>query len=108
MTDPLPRAADAEHLTEPLRRSGAVGAARVSHAAVMSAQKKLRSHTWRLRLDYEGRAEDGPGSVILKTGHRDGAGRPATTNDREIAFYRDVAPALPARLERSAPRCFDR
>jgi Ser/Thr protein kinase RdoA (MazF antagonist) len=104
MTDPLPGAADAEHLTEALRRSGAVGAARVSHAAVMSAQKKLRSHTWRLHLNYEGRAEDGPDSVILKTGHLDGAGHPATTNDREIAFYRDVAPALPANL---VPRCFE-
>jgi thiamine kinase-like enzyme len=103
-TDPLPGVADAEHLTEALRRSGAVGPARVGNVAVMSSLKKLRSHTLRLRLEYEGSAGDAPNSVILKMGHLDSAGRSAYANGREIAFYRDIAPAMPAAL---APRCFE-
>jgi hypothetical protein len=42
--------------------------------------------------------------VIFKIGHLDSAGRPSNTNDGEIAFYRDIAPALPARV---APRYFE-
>lgn len=103
-TDPLPRAADAERLTEALRRSGAIGSARVGNVAVMSSLKKLRSHTLRLRLAYEGAAGDAPDSVILKMGHLDSAGRSSYANHREIAFYRDVAPALRDRL---VPRCFE-
>jgi thiamine kinase-like enzyme len=103
-TDPLPSAADAERLTEALRRSGIVGPARVSNVAAMSSLKKLRSHTLRLRLDYEGSAEDAPSSVILKMGHLDSAGRSSYANHREIAFYRDIAPAL---LDGLVPRCFE-
>ncbi|WP_309508786.1 phosphotransferase [Mesorhizobium onobrychidis] len=103
-TDPLPRPADAEHLTKALRRSGAVGTVCVSNVVVMSSLKKLRSHTLRLHLDYEGPAGDAPSSVILKMGHLDSAGHPSNTNDREIAFYRDIAPALPARV---VPHCFE-
>jgi hypothetical protein len=103
-TDPLPSAADAERLTEALRRSGAVGPVRVGNVAVMSSLKKLRSHTLRLRLDYEGPAGDAPSSVIFKMGHLDCAGHPSNTNDREIAFYRDIAPTLPVRV---VPRCFE-
>ena len=96
-TDPLPGAADAEHLTAALRRSGAVDAARVSHVAVIGAWKKLRSHTLRLSLSYERPAADAPASVILKMGHLGSDGRSAYANQREIAFYRDVAPAAPGR-----------
>jgi thiamine kinase-like enzyme len=103
-TDPLPSAADAERLTEALRRSGVVGLASVSKVAVMSSLKKLRSHTLRLRLDYQGPAGDAPSSVILKMGHLDSAGRSSYANDREIAFYRDIAPAMPDGL---VPRCFE-
>jgi thiamine kinase-like enzyme len=103
-TDALPPAADAEHLTEALRKSGALGAARVRNVAPIGSFAKLRSHTFRLGLDYEGRPEDAPRSVILKMGHLDGEGRPSYANAHEIAFYRDVAPALPARV---VPRCFE-
>jgi hypothetical protein len=89
--DLLPRVADAEHLTEALRRSGAVGLARVHDVAMTSSLKKLRSLTLRLRLNYEGPAGDAPNSVILKMGHLDGAGHPSNTNEREITFYRDIA-----------------
>jgi hypothetical protein len=103
-TDALPPAANAEHLTEVLRKSGALGKARVCNVAVADSFVKLRSHTFRLRLDYEGSAEDAPRSVILKMGRLDGASRSSYANAHEIAFYRDVAPALPARV---VPRCFE-
>jgi hypothetical protein len=99
----LPPTVTPECLTEALRRSGALGDGRVRDAAVMNSLRKLRSHTFRLRLDYEGRAADAPGSVILKMGHCDGDGRPSYANRHEIAFYRDVAGLCPGR---PAPHCF--
>ena len=99
----MPPAANAEHLTVALRRSGALGDARICDVVVGSSSK-LRSHTRRLRLDYEGMAGDAPSSVILKMGHLDSAGRSSYANRQEIAFYRDIAPALPERL---VPRCFE-
>jgi hypothetical protein len=103
-TDALPPVANADHLTETLRASGLLGAVRICNVSLMSSQQKLRSHTFRLRLDYEGPAEGAPSSVILKMGHLDGAGHPSYANRQEIAFYRDIAPALPARL---VPNCFE-
>jgi hypothetical protein len=103
-TDALPSAAIPEHLTAALRESGALGEARVSNVTVTGSFSKLRSLTRRLRLDYEGSAGDAPVSLILKMGHFDGAGRPAYANRNEIAFYRDIAPALPVGL---VPRCFE-
>lgn len=102
-TDALPPAAGAKHLTEALRKSGALGDGRVCNVVAMGSFVKQRSHTRRLRLDYEGPAEDAPCSVILKMGHLDSDGRSSYANAHEIAFYRDVAPALP---ERVVPRCF--
>src|SRR5262245_7221462 len=102
--EPPPRTTDPEYLTEALRRAGARNPARVVNVTVMSSLKKLRSHTLRLRLDYNGPAGDAPSSVILKMGHLDGAGRSSYANPREIAFYRDVAPAVPTGV---APHCFD-
>jgi hypothetical protein len=96
VTIPLPAAADAVRLTDVFRASGVLGAASVSHVAAMAAPfKKLRSHTFRLSLTYEGEAAGAPSSIILKMGHLDEAGRTAYRNVNEIAFYRDVAPALP-------------
>src|SRR5579859_1839044 len=100
---PLPEAADADRLTQALRRSGVAGSVRVASVAVMSSVKKLRSHTLRLRLEYDGPAAEAPTSLILKMGHLDSTGRPSSTNDREIAFYRGIAPTWAARV---APRCF--
>jgi hypothetical protein len=45
-----------------------------------------------------------PASVVLKMGLLDSGGRPSYANRRELAFYRDAAPALPERL---VPRCFE-
>jgi thiamine kinase-like enzyme len=103
-TDALPPAANAEHLTQALRTSGALGSARVGNVAAIGSFVKLRSHTFRLRLEYEGTAGGAPSSVILKMGHLDSDGRSSYANAHEIAFYRDIAPALPARV---VPRCFE-
>ena len=102
--DALPPVANADHLTETLRASGLLGTVRICNVSLMSSQQKLRSHTFRLRLDYEGPAEGAPSSVILKMGNLDAAGHPSYANRQEIAFYRDIAPALPARL---VPNCFE-
>jgi hypothetical protein len=99
----LPATVTPECLTEALRRSGALRGGRVRDAAVMNSLRKLRSHTFRLRLDYDERIADAPASVILKMGHLDGDGRPSYANRHEIAFYRDVAGLCPGRL---APHCF--
>ncbi len=103
-TSALPPAANADHLTTVLRGCGVLGEARVGNVAVPNSFPKLRSLSRRLRLDYEGPASDAPASVILKMGHLDSAGRPSYANRHEIAFYRDLAPALPGRL---VPRCFE-
>ena len=100
----LPTAAEADHLTEVLRHCGALGPARVDGVTVANAFVKQRSHTRRLRLNYEGAAGDAPEFLILKMGHLDSAGRPAYANRREIAFYRNIAPSLPASV---TPRCFE-
>jgi len=40
--------------------------ASVSNVAAISSLKKLRSHTFRLRLQYEGQSAGAPDSIILK------------------------------------------
>jgi thiamine kinase-like enzyme len=103
--DALPPPANAEHLTDALRKSGVLGPARICSVEMITPPiRKLRSHTFRLRLNYEGQAGDAPNSVIVKTGHLDDGGRSTYANGREISFYRDVAPALPERL---VPHCFE-
>src|SRR5215475_8153405 len=100
----LPTVASAERLTAALCKAGALPSGRVRGAEVISSVKKLRSHTFRLRLSYEGAAPCTPDTIILKKGHLDDAGRPSYANSNEIAFYRDVAPALPKQL---VPGCFE-
>lgn len=105
MTNALPPVADTVHLTDALRAAGRLDTACVRGVALMAPPiRKLRSQTFRLRLDYDGRAEGAPASVILKMGHLDDAARPAYANPFEVSFYRDVAPSLPAG---TVPRCFD-
>ncbi len=100
----LPATAAAEHLTAALRRAGVLGDGRVAGVMATNTLRKLRSHTFRLSLNYDGPATGAPASVILKTGHLDGAGRPTYANRNEVTFYRDVAPALPGRV---VPHCFE-
>jgi thiamine kinase-like enzyme len=104
MTSALPPAADADHLTIVLRKAGVLGETGVREVVAVSSFPKLRSLTRRLQLDYDGSAGDAPHSLILKMGHLDSAGRSSYANRDELAFYRDVAPALPAGV---VPRCFE-
>jgi len=62
------------------------------------------SHIFRLRLAYEGDSQGAPTSLILKAGLPDRPGGPWKPGQREVAFYRDVAPVTPAGL---LLRCLD-
>jgi thiamine kinase-like enzyme len=101
--EPLPRAANAEHLTEALRRSGALGDGRVREVVVESSRPTLLSRIIRLRLTYDG-AVDAPGSLILKTGLPDRAGDLLDSGRREVEFYTNAANLTSARV---IPRCFE-
>lgn len=106
MTTPsLPQAVDAEHLTHVLRRAGALVHGCVSQVQVDSASATVLSHIFRLRPIYEGGSSgDAPRSLILKAGLADRPGGPWKGGMQEVAFYAEVAPAMPAGL---VPRCFD-
>ena len=103
-TDPLPRAADCEHLTGALRRSGALGAGRVCNVVVESSRATILSRIIKLRLSYEGAAADEPRSLILKTGLPERADAKWNSGRHEVAFYTQVAAGMSARF---APRCFE-
>jgi hypothetical protein len=103
-TVPLPAAASTEHLTEAFRRAGVLGDGRVCDVTVESARPTLVSHISRLRLRYEGAAPAAPVTVILKTGQPDSGGGRWNAGAREVAFYRQVAPAM---TTHRAPRCYD-
>jgi thiamine kinase-like enzyme len=70
----------------------------------LSSLKKLRSHTFRLRLEYEGQSAGAPNTIVLKSGHLDSIGRSWYANRREIAFYRELGSAASVGL---APRCYE-
>jgi Ecdysteroid kinase-like family len=101
-TESLPSAADADHLTEALRRSGALRDGRVRDVIVDSSHATILSRIIRLRLAYEGEALDAPGTIILKTGLPERLGGNAGLH--EVAFYTQVAAQMPAGL---VPRCFE-
>jgi hypothetical protein len=103
-TELLAEVGDAGHLTDVLRRAGALSQGRVCNVVVESSQAKLRSRTLRLRLTYDAATADAPRSLILKTGLLDSTGRSSDSARREVAFYRDVASVMSARL---VPRCFE-
>ena len=93
----LPPAASAGHLTKVLHRS-------VAKVTVERSFPTVLSHIFRLRLAYEGGAEDAPSSLIPKAGLPDRPGGPWRPGQREVTFYREVAPATPAGL---LLRCLD-
>src|SRR6185369_11013925 len=103
-TDPLPRAADCEHLTGALRRSGALGVGRVCNVVVESSRATILSRIIKLRLSYEGAAADAPRSLILKTGLPERANAKWNAGRHEVAFYTQVAAAM---RERRVPQCFE-
>ena len=102
--EPLPKAADAEPLTDALRRAGVLGRSRICSVVVESAFPTVVSRVVRLRLAYEPADEGAPGSVIFKTARPDHRGDGWVGGRQEVAFYTQVAPAMSTRL---VPRCFD-
>jgi ecdysteroid kinase len=101
MTEPLPAAASPEHLTDALRRAGALGSGRVSAVAVESSRPTILSRIIRLRLTYDGAADAAPRSLILKTGLPD---RGTAGGRQEVAFYAQAAAVKATDL---VPRCFE-
>ena len=91
-----PAAASAEHLTRVLGQP-------VAEVTIERSFSTVLSHIFRLRLAYEGDAAGAPASLILKAGLLDRPGGPWRPGQREVDFYRQVAPATPTGL---LPRCF--
>lgn len=91
--------ADAEHLTDALRRSGVLGRGRVCNVDVEHAYPAILSRVLRLCLTYE--AADGavPGSVIFKTG------LPRRTSDIHTAGRQEVASMARSRRSRRRVSC---
>jgi hypothetical protein len=69
----------------------------------MSSQKRLRYHTFRLRLKYVGPSQALRAQLFSGMDNLDGDARSTFANRREIAFYREGASAGLADL---ASRCF--
>jgi hypothetical protein len=103
-SEPLPRAAQPEYLTDALRRCGALADGRVCRVAVESSRATLLSRIIRLRLSYEGAAAETPRSIILKTGLPERANAKWNSGRQEVAFYTRIAAAM---AEPSVPRCFE-
>jgi len=98
-------AANTEHLTGALRAAGVLsGAGRVRETAVESPQNTILSQIVRLRLAYEGATDGAPANLILKTCHPDRLETFAIAGQREVEFYRRIAPRMP---QGSVPRCFE-
>ena len=102
-SEPLPRAAEAEHLTLALRQAGVLGDGRVSSVVVKSSHDTVVSQIRRLHLSYQN-VSDAPKTLILKTELPDRAGGMANAGRHEVEFYAQVAAAMSARL---VPRCFE-
>src|SRR3954453_11922269 len=103
-TGSLPLAAGAGHLTAALRQGGLLRDGSVREVAVESARDTLISHIIRLRLSYDGEATGAPRSVILKIARASRVDELWFIGHSEVAFYRDVAPAMPPGI---VPRCFE-
>jgi hypothetical protein len=99
-----PAAADASHLTDALRNTGALGAGRVAEVIVESDHPTLVSRILRLRLAYDGVAATAPVTLILKTGLPRTMDIAWIGGRQEVEFYRGIAPMLPDKV---VPRCFE-
>jgi hypothetical protein len=97
-------AAQPDHLTDALRRSGALAGGRVSNVVVESTRDTILSRITRLRLTYDGLADEAPSSLILKSSHPDRTGGGWNAGRQEVAFYAQVGSAMKSRL---IPRCFE-
>ncbi|WP_407156392.1 aminoglycoside phosphotransferase [Bradyrhizobium sp. STM 3557] len=100
----IPQAIQAEHLTAVLRRNGVLGAADVSDVAIESSRDTILSRIIRVSLRYDASADDAPRSLILKTGNPDRIGDAFEAGRREVEFYNEITPLMPADV---VPRCFE-
>ena len=101
-TQALPKAAEADYLTDALHRCGALAVGRVRDVLVESSRATLLSRIIRLRLTYDGDV-DAPTFVILKTGLPDRADL-SDWGRREVEFYAQTATATSTRV---IPHCFE-
>jgi hypothetical protein len=99
----LPAAAGADALTEALRAHRVLPDGRVAEVSLLSDHKALVSRVLRLRLVYDRPCKGAPDTIILKTGFGQTISPEWLGGRQEIAFYTEIAPALPDRL---APGCF--
>jgi Phosphotransferase enzyme family len=104
MTEYLPEAADGESLTSALRRCGALTDGRVSAVAVESTRATILSKIVRLRLTYDRPGACAPNTLIFKTGLPERLIGAWNGGRQEVAFYTEIASAMPAGL---VPRCFE-
>jgi phosphotransferase family enzyme len=100
----LPNGVTSDGLTRALLHCGALGEGRVSYVAVENARSTVLSRIFRLRLTYEEPAGDAPASLIFKTGLPERLNAAWSGGRQEVAFYANVASAMPAG---SVPRCFE-
>ena len=76
----------------------------MSSVTIESTRPTIMSEIKRLRLGYAGDAANAPRSVILKLTHPDRKDAGWNGASQEVAFYRDVAATMSARL---TPSCFE-
>jgi hypothetical protein len=105
MTYPtLPKIAEPANLNDALSKSGVLGGTRVTDVSIEASYATVLSHIFRLRLDFADAAPAAPSTLVLKAGLVDRPDGPWAGGRHEVAFYRDLAPLMPAGI---APRCFD-
>ena len=92
----LPSSADAEHLTDALRRSGVLDRGRVCKVESEHTFPTVVSRVLRLRLTYEPHEVAAPRSVIFKTGLPRRADGLYTAGRQEVAFYNQIGTAFTA------------
>lgn len=103
-TAQLPAVAEAANLTAALRRAGVLDRGAVREVTVLSSRDTILSHIVRLGLRYVGESDGVPQSLILKMPHPAFAKTLPNAGRREVAFYKKLAPKMPAQL---VSRCFD-
>jgi hypothetical protein len=96
--EPLPKAAEAEYLTEVLRRAGVLRDGRVCASTIESSRPTILSRIIRLRLSYDGATIAAPATVILKTGLPERASAKFDSGRTEVVFYREIAAVGPPGL----------
>lgn len=103
-THALPATLEPELLTAILCTAGVLMDARVTSVRSVHSFPTVLSHFHRLKLEYDGTADDAPRHLYLKTGLPGSPSEAMDSGRREVAFYTTVAPATPAGL---LPRCFE-